>query len=204
MNNFFKRFLVTILLGPLILYLVWIGGIYFNCLIVVLFFFGLYEILLLKKLLIKFSIFLIFLFFIYALFHLSLDNNGREYLYLCILITWLSDSGGYIFGKIIKGKKIKIISPNKTYSGFFGALILPQIISLFFLNNHLIVDLNLKNLPIKILILSSMSILGDLFFSYIKRVLVIKDYSNLIPGHGGVFDRIDSLIFVVLTFFIIY
>jgi len=205
MNNFIKRLFVAVLLSPIILFTIYYGGMYFNILIILLIIFGFYEIFLLKKFYIKLTLLIIFIFFIFALYKLrySHDNYGVYYLFFCILVTWFSDTGGYIFGKIFKGKKINIISPNKTFSGFFGALLMPQILTLCSYSEKIIILDIQKNIYIYVLMLSLISIIGDLFFSYIKRISNIKDYSNLIPGHGGLFDRIDSLIFVIITFFLI-
>lgn len=204
MNNFYKRLLITLVLSPLVIFSVYLGGWFLKILISLLALFSFYEIFLIKKLKIKLIIFIIFILFLFSIYFLSISKNGINYLLICIFVTWLSDIGGYFFGKIFGGKKINIISPNKTYSGFVGALIFPQFLS-YYLNSKKIFILNDINHNFKyILILSLASIIGDLFFSYLKRILNIKDYSNLIPGHGGIFDRIDSLIFVTITFFILY
>lgn len=200
MSNLSKRLMSSFILGSAVLFLIYAGGYYFNILLGLCFLFGIYEILKLKKISSKIFIFFIFGIFIFSSYRLRNDNNGLELLYLVLTITWLSDIGGFLFGKYIGGKKIKIISPNKTYVGFLGSLILSQF-SFLTLN---VFDLKIFNnifLTSLIFLISSLFvILGDLIFSYIKRLENIKDYSNLIPGHGGIFDRVDGLIFTIIFF----
>lgn len=107
-----------------------------------------------------------------------------------ITLTALTDTGGLIFGKNF-GKNLMApsISPNKTWEGFFGGLFLGSL-------GAAIVHGSLKNIGLFI-ILSALAQLGDLVESYFKRQYNIKDSSNLIPGHGGLYDRLDSLIFIV-------
>tara|TARA_B100000035_G_scaffold301726_1_gene298604 strand:- start:336 stop:743 length:408 start_codon:yes stop_codon:yes gene_type:complete len=126
--------------------------------------------------------------------------DGTKIVFLVTFITWLSDIGGYLFGKLIGGKKINLISPNKTISGYFGSIIMVQLNLIYIYY----IEINLfKSLYINILFLflsTLIVIFGDLFFSYFKRLNKIKDYSNLIPGHGGLLDRLDGFIFLVIIF----
>jgi phosphatidate cytidylyltransferase len=204
MSNFLKRLFSAFLLAPIIIWLLYKGGIYFYFFITVLSVLSIKEIYHLNNLKIKFVISVIFFIFIFSIINLRNLENGFYHLLFCIIITWLSDIGGYIIGKLIGGHKIKIISPNKTYSGFAGALIFPQVIQFFIINKvFFILRNNMYENFFLILILSITVVSGDLFFSYLKRILKIKDYSNLIPGHGGIFDRIDGLIFVSIFYCII-
>lgn len=200
MSNFLKRTLSSILLGPIVIFLIFKGNIYYNALLIICFLCGSYEITKLKNYFLKIIIFFIFLIFIFSSYGLRNLDNGLEYLYLVITITWLSDIGGFVFGKYIGGKKINIISPNKTYSGFIGSIFLSQF---SFLSLH-ILDLKLFGnyffTSLIFLFSSILVIIGDLTFSYFKRLENLKDYSNLIPGHGGIFDRIDGLIFSIIFF----
>ena len=117
-----------------------------------------------------------------------------------------TDIGGYIFGKIFKGPKLTRISPKKTYAGVIGSLLVSLIAGLIFINylNKDIITLNLNGLPIIIIILfiSFISQIGDLIISYFKRKANLKDTGKIIPGHGGLLDRIDGLIFVFPTIFV--
>tara|TARA_Y100001980_G_C14445892_1_gene230859 strand:- start:352 stop:747 length:396 start_codon:yes stop_codon:yes gene_type:complete len=124
-----------------------------------------------------------------------------EIIFLLIFITWLSDIGGYLFGKLIGGKKISFVSPNKTLSGFCGSIILVQF-NLFYIEYSKINLFPSIYIHIVFLFLSTLIVIfGDLFFSYIKRLNKIKDYSNLIPGHGGLLDRLDGFIFLIIIFY---
>ena len=200
MPNLLKRIISSILLGSIVIFLIFKGDVYFNILLTVCFLCGSYEIIKLKRLFSKIIIFLIFLIFIFSSYNLRNLNNGLEYLYLVITITWLSDIGGYIFGKYIGGKKINVISPNKTYTGFLGSLILSQFSFIVLKIFNLKLFENFYYNSILFLASSIMVIIGDLIFSYFKRLEKLKDYSNLIPGHGGIFDRIDGLIFIMIFF----
>tara|TARA_B100000886_G_scaffold332832_1_gene286011 strand:- start:2022 stop:2567 length:546 start_codon:yes stop_codon:yes gene_type:complete len=133
-------------------------------------------------------------------------------LYYSILLCISSDIGGYVFGKIIKGRKLTKISPNKTFSGFFGAYIF-SFLALFIFNTYVLEKINdLLNVTVlfnfnEILltfILSSVSQLGDLTISFLKRKDKIKDSGKILPGHGGILDRLDSLMFVVIAAFFFY
>ena len=114
-------------------------------------------------------------------------------LYTLLLGCIASDIGGFLIGKLLKGPKITKISPNKTYSGAIGSIFFTFVILstsfYFFVNqfNYLILILSLTT--------SVGCQLGDLFFSYLKRKAKIKDTGNILPGHGGILDRIDGILF---------
>ncbi|MEK9731808.1 MAG: phosphatidate cytidylyltransferase [Pelagibacteraceae bacterium] len=201
-NNFKIRLLISILFSPIIISLIYLGDWYFNFLLLIVLILGLFEIYKIKELKIKFTIIIFFIFFIFCSYKINNSNDGEKIFLLLLIITWLSDSGGYLFGKIIGGKKINFISPNKTYIGFFGSIAFSQLaiiyqnyIDIFFYKNLFINSFTL-------ILFSLTVILGDLFFSFLKRKSKIKDYSKLIPGHGGLFDRIDGLIFIVIAYYI--
>lgn len=203
MSNFYQRVLLSLFLIPIIVACVYMGGNYFNFLLFVIAILGFYEIYILKKNYVKILILFLLIIFLFFSYFLRLSNNGLNIILFCLLISWFSDTGGYIFGKVIGGKKINIISPNKTYSGFIGALLFPQILSIYVINFDIVFNKSLLFDNLSIFLLSASSIFGDLFFSYLKRIMKIKDFSNILPGHGGIFDRIDGLIFVVICFLII-
>lgn len=124
------------------------------------------------------------------------DFAGPFLLLWFMFVVWGVDIGGYIFGCSIKGPKLAPkISPNKTWAGLIGGVILATAISYgvvsFFSDNW---NINMYYIYMAI-ILAVIAQIGDLIESYIKRRLGIKDSSNIIPGHGGIFDRIDGLIF---------
>ena len=130
-----------------------------------------------------------------------------KYFFLTILmICVFSDVGGYVFGKTFGGKKLTKISPNKTISGSIGSFILSYIgffvIYLYF-SDLLFVRLQIEALVFIPFFISTICQLGDLFISYYKRRAKIKNTGNLIPGHGGLLDRIDGSIFALPIGFII-
>jgi phosphatidate cytidylyltransferase len=139
-----------------------------------------------------------YIFFIFC--NLSYEIYRLEspifFLYL-ISICFCTDIGGYVFGKIIGGKKLSKISPNKTISGTIGSFIFSIIPLIILLNfNYIDLEFNSTNIVFCFLI-SLISQLGDLFISFIKRKAKIKDTGNLLPGHGGILDRVDGIIFAV-------
>jgi phosphatidate cytidylyltransferase len=115
-----------------------------------------------------------------------------------VLICISTDIGGYIFGKIFKGPKLTKISPKKTYSGMIGGYILSIIIlSVFFTSSYVFTEPKdiTTDIFIFILLVSTISQIGDIIISYFKRLSKIKDTGKIIPGHGGLLDRIDGMIF---------
>jgi phosphatidate cytidylyltransferase len=132
--------------------------------------------------------------FVYFVFIIeSHYNDLKIYLLYSVLIAILSDIGGLIFGKTFKGKKLTSISPNKTISGSIGSFVLSIFLIPIFYNNLIIYDfLTLLMLTI---VISLTSQLGDLFISFLKRKANVKDTSDLLPGHGGLLDRVDGIIF---------
>jgi len=139
-----------------------------------------------------------YIFFIFCNLSYEIHRSESPIFFLYIIsICFFTDIGGYIFGKIIGGKKLSKISPNKTIAGAIGSFILsiiPLIIALNF--NFLDLEFNLTNI-IFCLLISLISQIGDLFISLIKRKAEIKDTGNLLPGHGGILDRMDGIIFAV-------
>ena len=149
----------------------------------------------------------IFLFFsllsIYTLRNNS--DNGHELLILIISICIFTDIGGYVFGKIFKGPKLTKISPNKTIIGMIGSFILPIISTYVIQKSNIlfsITNILISELLIFIFLISLVSQMGDLIISYFKRLANVKDTGNIIPGHGGLLDRIDGMIFVFPFVFI--
>lgn len=153
-------------------------------------------------------LFLTFAFF--STYILRVNSNESSYiLFFIVIITCIStDVGGYIFGKLFQGPKLTKLSPNKTYSGMIGGYIL-SIITVYFFIDYInstskeIYEFNLK-IFFFILIISSVSQIGDITVSYFKRLSKIKDTGNLIPGHGGLLDRIDGMIFAFPVSYIIF
>lgn len=133
-------------------------------------------------------IFLFCLFFVYFSSIMHLKNILFCFVFACVA----SDIGGYIFGNLIKGPRLTKISPSKTYSGSIGSILLSCLtfsLSLFYLTGNF----NYSIIFIAIF-LSLACQVGDLFFSYLKRKAKIKDSGKILPGHGGVLDRIDGIL----------
>ncbi len=151
--------------------------------------------------------FLIFSF--YSAYELR-NSFGKESLIIflfVILVCILSDIGGYIFGNIFKGPKITKISPNKTFSGMIGAYLFSFLIIYFLEYIYVLFDTNLQwnsEIFIYIIFVSTISQIGDLIVSYFKRLSNIKDTGKIIPGHGGILDRIDGMIFAFPLTYIMF
>ena len=133
---------------------------------------------------------------VYLIFTIESENsNLKIYLLYSVLVAILSDIGGLVCGKIFKGKKLTKISPNKTISGSIGSFMFSMLLIPFFYKVQ--IDQSLVNLFLITIIISLTSQLGDLFISLLKRKAKVKDTSDLLPGHGGVLDRIDGIIFAI-------
>ena len=133
---------------------------------------------------------------VYLIFTIESENsNLKIYLLYSVLVAILSDIGGLVCGKIFKGKKLTKISPNKTISGSIGSFMFSILMIPFFYKVQ--IDQSLVNLFLITIIISLTSQLGDLFISLLKRKAKVKDTSDLLPGHGGVLDRIDGIIFAI-------
>ena len=127
------------------------------------------------------------------------EYSGLYFFLFIILLCVFTDIGGYVFGKLFKGPKLSKLSPKKTYSGVLGGLSFALIAGFLYLKFIEITFLKLDNFFILfiILIISLISQIGDLIISYFKRKADIKDTGNILPGHGGLLDRIDGIIFVL-------
>ena len=145
---------------------------------------------------------------LFSIYHLRDDNPvSFKLLIWFIVLTVCSDVGGYVFGKLFKWKKLTKISPKKTLSGVLGSFIV-SLSSVFIMeitiqSNYVIKWLEPKFFFIAI-IFSLTAQAGDLIISYFKRLEKIKDTGKILPGHGGIFDRIDSLMFVIILGFLLY
>ena len=133
------------------------------------------------------------IFFPQLYFFITSDNNNKLIFIYLLLVCVMTDLGGYIFGKFFQGKKLTNISPNKTYSGLIGSYILSNIVFIYFFFKF-----NFSySFLIFTFIICSISQVGDLFISYLKRKAKVKDTGTLLPGHGGILDRIDGIIFAL-------
>ena len=122
-----------------------------------------------------------------------LNPKYKLFILYSIIISIASDLGGYFFGKLLKGNKLTKISPNKTVSGVIGAFIFSILIIPIFYTDLNFISTNL--LFIATIFISLVSQLGDLFISFLKRLAKVKDTGNILPGHGGILDRVDGILF---------
>ena len=217
-TEFTKRVLSSIIIAPIALFFIFKGSVFFDFFLCVIFFVTVFEWLKMSKKLKMIKFFGILFLFLSILNAYFLRNTyGAEIFVFVILISILTDLGGYIFGKIFKGPKLTKISPNKTYSGAIGSFIVSLIGSLIYIeyisNSSLLSFQNgyaphsiehiLLTLFI-ILVISLISQIGDLTISYFKRLAKIKDTGSILPGHGGLLDRIDGIIFAIPFSYIIF
>ena len=189
-----KRILSSIILLPLAYYFISAGSFYLIFFSIICFFVSIYEWnKMVKK--IEFKVFgTLFLIFSFYTFY---ETTSTDLWILVLLVCVSTDIGGYIFGKIIGGKKLTKISPNKTISGTMGSFLLSIVPLFLFLNlDNIDIEFNPKDV-LFVLLVSLISQLGDLFISFLKRKAKIKDTGKILPGHGGVLDRIDGIIFAV-------
>ena len=212
MNNLQKRILTSIIVFPFSIFFILKGGNYIVSFLYAVLILGNFEVFSVFKR--KLSIiFLDVILVISLLSILQLRNDTASSFVLLIwiiILTICSDIGGYTFGKIFKWKKFTKISPNKTVSGALGSFVF-SLASVFLLGfvmeliSGLDSDFFLKPKFFFLALIFSLSAqIGDLTISYFKRLEKIKDTGKLLPGHGGIFDRIDSLMFVVIVANVLY
>ena len=154
--------------------------------------------------------FIYIIFLILSSYELFISGTKTDIIFI-LLICIFSDIGGYVVGKLIGGKKLTKISPNKTISGSIGSFVFSLFpIFIFFIIYDFTKDSSFKNqnsfinLVCLTLFLSFICQIGDLFISYFKRKAKIKDTGSLLPGHGGLLDRIDGIIFVIPASMIVF
>ena len=204
-----KRILSSLALIPIVLFFVIEGSFLFNFFILLCFLITSYEWHMMTK---NKSYHLTGLFFLLISFYSAYEIrtsmfSSYEYFMIILLICISTDIGGYIFGKIFKGPKLTKISPKKTYSGAIGGYLSSIIILNLLLasNFFLIKTIQISfNIFIFILLISTVSQIGDIIISYFKRLSKIKDTGKIIPGHGGLLDRIDGMIFAYPFSYLIF
>jgi len=215
MTNLQKRIFTSIIALPLSLFFIFKGGYFLLLFLLSIFFVANYELFSVfrKKTTILF-LDLILILSLYSIYYLSDLNEISFYILLWIIILVVcSDIGGYVFGKLFKWKKLTKISPKKTVSGALGSFIF-SLLSVFII--QIIIEILPSRLELGIdnflipeffflaIVFSLVAQAGDLTISYFKRLEKIKDTGNILPGHGGIFDRIDGLMFVIIVTFIFY
>ena len=216
-NNFVKRFITSIIILLLSSLCFLLNSTFINIVLLLIFLVYFYEIIvqLIRNQKSRTIFYYLFCFsytflFLHSFFIVYINDNWKWIFALNFIIVFLSDTFGYIFGKIFKGKPLNVlrnISPNKTIEGYLGSIIISFTVACLFLINFHEEYFQIFSLPklfsIVFIILIT-SLMGDLLVSKIKRIIDIKDFSNLLYGHGGFLDRLDSLIPSFATSFWIF
>ena len=200
MSNFVKRILSSIVLIPLAFYFIFYGSYMLIFFTFICFVIACYEWhMMTKNKPYKIYGFIFLIISFYTFYDLSVDTVG---LFFVLIICISTDIGGYVFGKIFNGPKLTKFSPNKTYAGAIGGYIL-SLISLIIITSYL----DYPFLPIQFfttfILISTVSQIGDVTVSYFKRKSKIKNTGKIIPGHGGLLDRIDGMIFAFPIYYLI-
>ena len=212
MTNLQKRILTAFIILPLSLFFIIKGSYFLIFFLIFILFAGFHELFSsFKRGIIIFFLSLILILSLFSIYYLRVSSEDSVLvLYLVIAISISSDIGGYVFGKIFKWKKLTKISPKKTISGVFGSYFFSVICLVVFLKiwtrdvpDLLPAFINIRSFLVAI-IFSTVAQFGDLTISYFKRLEKIKDTGKILPGHGGIFDRIDGLMFVVILASLLY
>ena len=147
-------------------------------------------------------LFVLYIFTISGLFLIiSFIFHLKIILFIILIICVFSDIGGFTIGKILKGPKLTSISPNKTISGSIGAILFSSLSALMSLN--FVIKEDILSIIFIGFIISLFVQVGDLIFSYLKRKAKLKNTGNILPGHGGILDRIDGILLGLPIGFII-
>ncbi len=206
-----KRIFSSVVLIPVTIFFIFQELFFFTFFLSIFFLISSYEWIKMNKKDILKIIGIFYLLFAFSMTYLLREKFSIGIFFLILIICIFTDLGGYTFGKIIKGPKLTKISPKKTYSGAIGGFILSSIAAIIYIkfftignsvysnfliweNNNLALD---KIFLLFILLISFISQIGDLIISYFKRLANVKNSGNLIPGHGGLLDRIDGIIFAI-------
>ncbi len=217
-NEVLKRILSSLTIIPISFFFIIKGSVFFAFFLAIFFLATSYEWVKMNKNNIVKLIGVIFLLSSsYSAYLLREGTSNDLNIFLFVMIICIfTDIGGYIFGKLFKGPKLTKISPNKTYSGMIGSFILSVVAAKLFIENSFVLTShktifefgffmsNDFNLLLVILFISSISQIGDLVVSYFKRLSKVKNTGNLIPGHGGLLDRVDGIIFAIPISYILF
>ena len=201
-NELQKRIISAFLLIPISFFFIIKGSFFFIFFLIICFSTASYEWQMMtkkKKYNLVGYLFLILSFYSAYLLR-NFDNDEKGILFFSVIIICIfTDIGGYVVGKIFKGPKLTKISPNKTYSGMIGGYLLSIISIIFFIKySKMLFNEEIyfsSDIFFFIIFVSSISQLGDILISYFKRLSKIKNTGKIIPGHGGLLDRIDGMIF---------
>ncbi len=215
MSNLVKRTLAALILAPLVVYLIYTGGLYFFALVAVMFLVAMYEWVGITS-----KLHQPFLWYIFGFFYIGLAcmtmlflerlrynflgfTSIPALLFVLTFLVWVNDIFSYLFGKILQGPKLwPSVSPGKTWTGAIGGVIACVVV--FFILNY-VYDFGPGTIPDQVfttvllmhILVPIIALLGDLFESWLKRRAGVKDSGNIIPGHGGLLDRVDGLLLVM-------
>ena len=206
-KEFEKRILSSVILIPIAIFFIIKGSVFFSFFLSISFLAASYEWIKMSKKnnLLKLLGIIFLLFSFYTAFEIR-EYKNFEYFLFIVTVCIFTDIGGYIFGKIFKGPKLTKISPNKTYAGVFGSFLLSLMAGLIYINyfgKNEITNSDHLFILLLILFISLISQIGDLIISYFKRKAKLKDTGKILPGHGGLLDRIDGLVFVMPTIYLL-
>ncbi len=134
-------------------------------------------------------------------------ENGSWWVIVCVLLVWISDSGAFLVGSLIgKHRMLPLVSPHKTWEGYLGGILTALLFSLLII--PLIPPISSLmsggQMTLLAILISSIGQIGDFGASMIKRTFKVKDSSNLIPGHGGFFDRLDTVLWALPIGYLFY
>lgn len=206
-NNFLKRLLSSIVLLSIFYFILIIENYLFLIFLIFLFLVSIFEWNNLVKIIsLKLFGFIFLSFSYFSVYEIkNIDTNSIFFVFI-VSVCVGSDFGGYFFGKLLGGPKLTTISPNKTYSGFFGGILCAILLgfSCKFLFNLTLPNYTFHNFNflLTIILLSVTSQIGDLVISFFKRKANLDDTGKIIPGHGGLLDRIDGMIFAFPLFYL--
>tara|TARA_Y100001970_G_scaffold242390_1_gene306794 strand:+ start:244 stop:888 length:645 start_codon:yes stop_codon:yes gene_type:complete len=200
-KELFKRIFSSVIIIPIVFFFVVKGSMFFNLFVIVILIITFYEWHYLSFNQIYYLPGFVFIFFSFYTFYFLRNEGDYQFFWLILLTCIATDIGGYIFGKILKGPKLTKISPKKTYAGMFGGFLLSVILVIIYIQNTTFIlptitknDEEIKLISL-VLSISFISQAGDLIISLFKRKLKVKNTGEIIPGHGGILDRIDGMIF---------
>ena len=200
-----KRLITSIFIIIVTACSIYLGGLIFNIFLLLIFFVSLIEWKNLTNNQIIFFLGLLLLISSLITVHNLRYDNFYFFIFI-LIISVSSDIGGYVFGKLLGGPKLTKISPNKTYAGMCGSYLISNILGisyLYFFNNFLLLGTFSFSSFFIIFLISTINQIGDLIISFFKRKQKIKDTGKILPGHGGLLDRIDGVIFSYLMGYII-
>ncbi len=203
-KEFEKRLFSSLAIIPITFFFIIKGSLFFTFFLGIFFLVTAYEwFKMVKNDLAKFFGIIYLLLICYLAFLLR-KHLGLNIFLFTITICIFTDLGGYIFGKIFKGPKLTKISPNKTYSGMIGSFIFSIIAGSIYLQYQPIFTLDDLSYLSIIFFISGVSQIGDLIISYFKRLAKVKNTGKILPGHGGLLDRVDGIIFAIPTSYLLF